>query len=98
MIKNEKEPTLAKKTVLIVSCGQYETCAIKVPVFHKTEKGLLRRARQLSNKNAVYGDNFASWIKAKIAIADDADEWGPNQIIGGRWCKPKNEWLKLWDK
>lgn len=83
------------KTTLIVSSGQYEACAIKVIVNHKTENGLMRRARQLSKKHAVYGDNWAGWLRADIAITSDNDKWGNNQIIGGRWCIPANGWLYL---
>lgn len=83
------------KTVLIVSNGQYDTAAEKVTVNHKTESGLMRRARQLSAKHAVYGDNWAGWISARIAIADKADKWGKNSIIGGRWCNPANGWMDL---
>ena len=46
------------KTTLIVSAGQYEQAAITVVVKHKTERGLMRRARQLSRDHEVYGDNF----------------------------------------
>jgi len=83
------------KTTLVVSSGQYETCAIEVVVNHKTEKGLLRRAKQLSKAYEVYGDNWQGWIPAKIAIASDRDEWGDNSIIGGQWCNPVNGWLEL---
>jgi len=83
------------KTILIVSSGQYETCAVKITVNHKTNRGLLRRARQLSRENAVYGDNWRGWINASVAIASDNDTWGNNQITGGRWCEPANGWLDL---
>ncbi|MEW6708516.1 MAG: hypothetical protein AB1403_01730 [Candidatus Riflebacteria bacterium] len=83
------------KTKLIVSSGQYETSAIVIEVNHKTEVGLMRRARQLSKKHAVYGDNWTGWINANVAIASDNDRWGDNQIIGGRWCQPANGWLCL---
>ena len=83
-------------TKLIVSNGQYETCATVITVKHATEAGLMRRARQLARENAVYGDNWVGWINAKIAIADPAnDRWGNNSIIGGRWCEPANGWLDL---
>lgn len=82
-------------TKLVVSAGQYETCATTVKVRHTTQRGLLRRARQLSREHAVYGDNFAGWIPARIAIASDGDRWGRNSIIGGRWCEPVNDWLVL---
>lgn len=81
---------------LIVSHGQYETCAWVITVRYTTERGLIRRARQLAKEYAVYGDNWAGWIDANIAIADpDNDEWGDNHIIGGRWCRPANGWLDL---
>lgn len=83
------------KTTLIVSTGQYETSAIKITVNHKTERGLMRRARQLSRDHAVYGDNWAGWINARVAIASDDDTWGDNQIIGGQWCDPANGWIDL---
>ena len=82
-------------TKLIVSEGQYETCATVVTVRHKTERGLMRRARQLSRENARYWDNWQGWHNANIAIASDDDEWGLNEIIGGRWCEPANGWLDL---
>ena len=81
------------KTTLIVSSGQYETAAMKVTVNHKTFSGLCRRITQLENEHAVHGDNWAGWIKASVALADERDEWGDNQIIGGQWCKPYNGWL-----
>lgn len=83
------------KTILIVSGGQYEQAAIKVTVKYTTHRGFMRRARQLSKKYAVYGDNHAGWINAKIAIASDKDVWGDNQIIGGQWCIPANGWLDI---
>lgn len=83
------------KTKLIVSSGQYETCATVVVVNHKTEAGLMRRARQLAKEHAVYGDNWRGWINANVAIASDRDKWGKNQITGGRWCEPANGWLEL---
>ena len=83
-------------TKLIVSSGQYESSAKVITVRHSTERGLMRRARQLSNEHAVYGDNWAGWIKACVAIASPGkDRWGDNQIIGGRWCEPANGWLDL---
>lgn len=83
------------KTTLIVSSGQYETSADTYVVNHTTERGLMRRARQLSREHSYYGDNWAGWINARVAIASDADEWGDNSIIGGRWCDPANGWLDL---
>jgi hypothetical protein len=81
------------KTMLVVSSGQYETTAIKVTVKHNTERGLARRINQLRNEYATFGDNFAGWIKADVAIASPDDKWGKNSIIGGRWCEPANGWL-----
>jgi len=83
------------QTTLIVSHGQYETSAVEVVVNHTTERGLMRRARQLSREYAVYGDNWTGWIPAQVAIASDTDEWGDNQIIGGQWCQPTNDWLEF---
>lgn len=83
------------KTKLIVSSGQYETAASIIIVRHTTERGLMRRAKQLSREHAVYGDNWAGWINANIAIASAGDVWGRNEIIGGRWCKPANGWMEL---
>lgn len=84
------------KTKLIVQAGQYEQAATVVTVHHKTESGLMRRARQLSREHAVYGDNWAGWINASVAIASPGrDVWGDNQIIGGRWCEPANGWMDL---
>lgn len=86
---------MKKTTKLIVSSGQYETCADTITVRHATERGLLRRAKQLSREHAVYGDNWAGWIPATIAIASPDDVWGNNQIIGGQWCEPANGWMDL---
>lgn len=55
--------------------------------------GLCRRITQLEREHAVYGDNFAGWLNARIALADPRDTWGNNQIIGGKWCEPYNGWL-----
>jgi len=81
------------KTKFSVSCGQYETAATTVTINHTTWRGLCRRLSQLENEYAVHGDNFAGWIKADIALADDRDKWGDNSIIGGRWCEPYHGWL-----
>lgn len=83
------------KTKLIVSNGQYEKEAFTVTVNHKTWKGLCRRITQLENENAVYGDNWIGWIKARVALASDHDKWGNNNIIGGQWCNPNNGWLTI---
>lgn len=84
-----------KSTKLVVSSGQYETTATVVTVRHSTERGLMRRARQLSREHAVYGDNWAGWIPADVAIASPDDKWGDNTIVGGQWCQPANGWLEL---
>jgi hypothetical protein len=83
------------KTTLIVSSGQYETCASKVVVNHKTERGLLRRIKQLAREHATYWDNWNGWKNANVAIASEGDVWGKNEIIGGRWCEPANGWLEI---
>jgi len=85
------------KTKLIVSSGQYETAAVTITVKHKTWRGLCRRIAQLEREYAAYGDNHQGWITADIALASDYDEWGDNNIIGGRWCKPANGWLTTCD-
>ncbi|WP_018525544.1 hypothetical protein [Alkalispirochaeta alkalica] len=82
-----------KKIKLVVSAGQYEQAASIVTVTYTTERGLNRRIRQLRNEYAVFGDNFAGWIPARIAIASKNDSWGANSIIGGRWCDPANGWI-----
>lgn len=82
-----------KVVKLIVSSGQYEQSARIIKVRYTTDRGLMRRARQLSQDYAVYGDNWAGWIPANVAIASPDDEWGNNTIIGGRWCYPANGWL-----
>lgn len=84
-----------KITKLVVSSGQYETCATIVKVRHATESGLMRRARQLSREYEVYGDNWVGWIPADVAVASPDDKWGDNSIIGGQWCDPANGWLDL---
>lgn len=81
------------KTKLIVSSGQYETAAIVKTVTHKTWSGFCRRITQLENEYSVFGDNFAGWIKARVALADKNDIWGDNNIIGGRWCQPYHGFL-----
>jgi hypothetical protein len=81
------------KTKLIVQNGQYEVSATKIIVRHKTWRGLVRRIGQLQREYATYGDNWAGWIPAQVALASNNDVWGDNQIIGGQWCKPNNGWL-----
>ena len=83
------------KTTLVISAGQYEGATCSVVVDHKTERGLLRRARQLSREHATYGDNWAGWIPAQIAVASQGDEYFPNQIIGGESCAPATGWMDL---
>ncbi len=82
-------------TKLIVQSGQYEKAGLVVPCCITTERGLMRRARQLSKEHAVYGDNWAGWIPASVAVASEDDEWANNSIIGGRHCDPTNGWLDL---
>jgi hypothetical protein len=89
-MKNE-----TKTTRLVVSTGQYEQAATIIEVRHTTQSGLLRRAKQLSQEYASFGDNFAGWIPARVAIASEDDQWGDNDIIGGRWCDPANGWLDV---
>lgn len=85
-----------KKSIdIIVSSGQYETCADVITVTYTTVNGLRRRLRQLQVEHAVYGDNWAGWINAQVALAHPDDQWGPNQIIGGSWCQPRRGWLDL---
>ena len=84
-----------RTTRLVVSSGQYETTARVITVRHSTAHGLLRRAAQLARAHAVYGDNWAGWIPARVALASPDDRWGSNQIIGGRWCDPANGWMDL---
>jgi len=81
------------KTKLIVSTGQYETAAEEITVDHKSWRGLRRRISQLQKDHATFGDNFAGWIPARVALASDQDAWGNNNIIGGRWCCPVCGWL-----
>lgn len=83
---------------LIVSSGQYETAANVVRVRYTTIRGLARRIRQLARTGAVYGDNWAGWIHARVAVASKGDRWGRNPIIGGSWCEPANGWLDLGDR
>lgn len=84
-----------KITKLRVSSGQYETCTVTVVVKHKTWYGLLRRISQLEHEHGAHGDNFAGWIPARVALANENDEFGDNQIIGGQWCEPANGWLSV---
>lgn len=84
------------KTKVIVSNGQYEQSVSHHTITHTTERGLMRRCRQLSKQYEDLGDNWAGWIKARVAIAHNDDVYGDNQIIGGQWCDPVNGWLDLW--
>lgn len=84
----------AKKIRLIVQNGQYEQSAVSITVTCATWRGFCRRATQLQNEYAVYGDNFAGWITGDVAIAHKNDEWHKNTIIGGRSCEPVNGWLR----
>lgn len=78
---------------VVVQSGQYEQNHTIVKVSYTTRSGLIRRLEQLSRQHAVYGDNWAGWINADIAIASDDDKTGPCNIIGGEWCEPANGWL-----
>ena len=82
------------KIALVVSAGQYESAAKKVAITATTYRGFCRRIDQLKKEYAVYGDNWAGWIAAKIAVASKADNWGDNSIIGGRWCVPALGWIE----
>jgi hypothetical protein len=81
------------KITLVVSNGQYERAAEKIQITATTYMGFCRRIDQLKKEHAVYGDNMAGWINADVALADDNDEWGDNDCIGGRWCTPANGWI-----
>jgi len=81
------------KIDLIVSNGQYESAAEKITITATTFTGFFRRVDQIKKEHAVYGDNWAGWIDADVAVASNGDEWGSNQIIGGRWCHPANGWI-----
>lgn len=86
-----------KTITVIISTGQYQTCADEIDVTYTSRRGLLRRLRELSTENSVYGDNWAGWLPARIAVSSPEDEWGNNTIIGGQWCDPANGWLDLDD-
>ena len=94
-MKTKQDNLSTKKTNVVVSSGQYETAAEIIEIRHMTERGLFRRMRQLSAQHAVYGDNHAGWLAARVAIASPADVWGDNSIIGGQWCDPAAGWLDL---
>lgn len=81
------------KIKLVVENGQYERAATLVTINCTTDRGLQRRVRQLQNKYAIYGDNWAGWILATVAIAHNNDIYTPNQIIDGASCEPVNGWL-----
>ena len=84
------------RTKVIVQAGQYEQAAETVTIRHFTQRGWLRRCRQLARQHAVYGDNRAGWLRARVAIASPGqDVWTRNQIIGGSSCEPLNGWLDL---
>ncbi len=85
----------SKKITLIAQSGQYEQAAVKVVVKCTTQAGLNRRINQLRDEHAVYGDNWAGWIKADIAIANKNDRWFDNNIIGGQHCDPANGWIDI---
>ena len=80
---------------VVVSAGQYETAAETVTISWTTGRGLMRRLNQLSREHAVYGDNFAGWIKADVAFASKNDKYYKNEIIGGATCCPAGGWLDL---
>lgn len=83
-----------KKSIkLVVQSGQYEQSSEVVIVNYTTIDGLNRRITQLRNEHAVYGDNWAGWLKASVAIADDRDLYFDNQITGGEHCIPYNGWI-----
>ena len=84
-----------KEIKLVVQRGQYESQASVVTVKYTTERGLYRRIKQLKDEYAVYGDNWAGWIKASVAFADPRDKWYDNQFIGGQCCEPYNGWIDL---
>ena len=90
---NNKEDGM--KTKIRVQSGQYEQACETIVINHTTERGLIRRCRQLAAQHAVYGDNWSGWLKARVAIADPADTWYRNQIIDGRACEPVNGWMDI---
>jgi len=66
-------------TTLIVSTGQYETCATKIQVKHTTERGLMRRGRQLAEElvndddivlQDLLGGNYSLPLKYYYAIGN----------------------------
>ena len=82
------------KVRLIISSGQYETAAVVKTITATTPAGFCRRVRQLRREHATYGDNWAGWIPARIAIACQcSDIWQDNQITGGQSCQPARGWL-----
>jgi hypothetical protein len=82
-------------TKVRVQAGQYEQACQTITIRHNTDAGLLRRCRQLAREHAVHGDNWAGWLNASVAIADPADVWHKNSIIGGSSCEPINGWMDL---
>jgi hypothetical protein len=54
-----------------------------------------KNGNQTGREHAVYGDNWAGWIPANVAISSPGDTWGKNEIIGGSWCEPANGWMEL---
>lgn len=83
---------------VVVQNGQYEENCCVVKVSYTTRRGLIRRLKQLREKHAVYGDNWAGWINASVVIASDNDEFHPCTIIGGEYCCPVNDWLDFSDE
>ena len=84
---------MKKQIKLVVQSGQYEQSAKVVEVTYTTLHGLRKRITQLRNEHAVYGDNWAGWIKARIAVADERDFYFDNEITGGSHCIPYNGWI-----
>ena len=82
-----------KRIRLVVQSGQYEQSGKIVTVKYTTVNGLNRRISQLRREYEVFGDNWAGWLPASVAVADDRDEWFDNHIIGGQHCLPYNSWI-----
>jgi hypothetical protein len=88
---------------LIVQSGQYEEAGQIITVNTTTDFGFRRRIAQLSREHAVYGDNWAGWINAKVAIYKPNVKEFDNQIIGGQnydadWiclCDDCGNWCEL---
>ena len=80
---------------LYVENGQYERHGQILEINAKTEKGIKRRITQLKDEYAVYGYNWAGYLKAFVCVLpenwEDVYEWSnESQIKKGKILQRKN--------